>query len=76
MRDVFKTCTTESRRFTDELFLEIAQNYLDKDVTYFFQKHIINGVDFEIKNEDLIDEFKIEYIDISLKLTSNLVSLL
>ena len=63
MRDVLKTCTTKNRKFSDELFLEIAQNYLDKDVTYFFQKHIINGVDFEIENEDLIDEFKIEYID-------------
>jgi predicted metalloprotease with PDZ domain len=63
MRDVLKTCTTENRKFSDELFLEIVQNYLNKDVTYFFQKHIINGVDFEIENEDLIDEFKIEYID-------------
>lgn len=63
MREVLKTCTTENRKFTDELFLEIVQKYLDKDISYFFQKHILIGIDFEIKNEDLIDEFKIEYID-------------
>lgn len=62
MRDILKICTTENRKFTDELFLETAQKYLDKDITYFFQKHIINGLDLELKNEDLIDEFKIEYI--------------
>ncbi|MDO5616283.1 MAG: M1 family aminopeptidase [Cruoricaptor ignavus] len=63
MRDILKTCTTENTKFTDELFLEIAQKYLDKDITYFFQKHIINGLDIELKNEDLIDLFKIEYIE-------------
>lgn len=63
MREVLKTCTNENRKFTDELFLEIVQKYLDKDISYFFQKHILIGIDFEIKNEDLIDEFKIEYID-------------
>jgi spore coat polysaccharide biosynthesis protein SpsF (cytidylyltransferase family) len=60
---ILKTCTTENRKFTDELFLEIAQKYLDKDITYFFQKHIINGLDIELKSADLIDEFKIEYIE-------------
>lgn len=69
MRDILKTCTTENRKFTDELFLEIAQKYLDKDITYFFQKHIINGIDFEFKNEDLIDEFKIQYIEKIPKIT-------
>lgn len=63
MRDILKTCTIENRKFTDELFLENAQRYLGKDITYFFQKHIINGLDFEIKNEDLIIGFKIEYTE-------------
>ncbi|MDD1523841.1 peptidase [Riemerella anatipestifer] len=63
MRDILKICTTENRKFTDELFLEIAQKYLDKDIAYFFQKHIINGLDFELKNEDLIDGFQIEYVE-------------
>ena len=49
--------------FKNENSLEIAQKYLDKDITYFFQKHIINGVDIELKNEDLVDLFKIEHIE-------------
>ena len=51
-------------KFTNQpLSVKRGTYNLNKDVTYFFQKHIINGVDFEIENEDLIDEFKIEYID-------------
>lgn len=60
MRDILEICIKENRKFNDELFLEIAQKYLDRDITYFFQKHIINGLDIEIKNEELIDDFKIE----------------
>lgn len=63
MRDILTICTTENRKFSDELFLETANKYLEKDITYFFQKHIINGVDLDLKKEDLIKEFQINYIE-------------
>lgn len=63
MREILRVCTTENKKFSDELFLNIAQKYLDKDITSFFQKHIINGVDFEFKQEDFIEEFKIVYVE-------------
>ncbi|QNM84556.1 peptidase [Polaribacter pectinis] len=63
MRDVLNICTTQNRKFTDELFLEIVEKYLDKDISYFFQKYIINGEDILFKNKELIDGFKIEYVD-------------
>ena len=63
MREILKVCTTENRKFSDELFLDMAQKYLDKDISSFFQKHIINGEDFEFKQEDFIDEFKIEFVE-------------
>lgn len=61
MRDLLKLCVSENRKFTDELFLELAQQYLNKDISYFFQKHLINGIDFDLKNEDVIEAFTIEY---------------
>lgn len=61
MREILNICKTQNRKFTDDLFLDISQKYLNEDITYFFQKHIINGEDFELKNEDLIEDFKIEY---------------
>lgn len=60
MRDILTICSTQNKKFTDGLFLEIAKEYLTKDITYFFQKHIINGVDILLKNEDLIQGFEIE----------------
>jgi len=61
MRELLTICVTGNKKFTDELFLEIAQKYVKQDIAYFFQKHIICGTDIEFKPEDLIDEFKIEY---------------
>jgi predicted metalloprotease with PDZ domain len=55
MRDILAACSQQQRKFTDELFLEIAQRYLDRDLNYFFQKHVINGVDFEFKDGDFIE---------------------
>ncbi|WP_298223671.1 M1 family aminopeptidase [Flavobacterium sp.] len=63
MRDLLKICTTENRKFTDELFLEMAQKYLGKDLSYFFQKHIISGLDFELRDVDLIDGFRVEFVE-------------
>ncbi len=66
MREILKICVEQNKLFSDDFFLEIVQKYLEKDIkelTYFFQKHIINGVDFDLKNEDLIPEFQIEYVE-------------
>ena len=63
MRDILQICISEKRSFSDELLLEVAQKYLNNDITYFFQKHVINGVDIELTNNDLIDDFKIEYFE-------------
>lgn len=60
MRDILKICTRENRKFTDELFLETAGKYLGMDLSYFFQKHILLGLDLELKDEDLIPEFRVE----------------
>ncbi len=70
MRDILRICTTEDKKFTDELFLSVAEKYLDKDISYFFQKHILNGLDIELKNEDLIDDFKVEFSKKIPKITS------
>jgi len=55
MRDILEVCSKQQKKFSDELFLEIAQRYLDRDLNYFFQKHVINGVDFEFKDGDFIE---------------------
>jgi predicted metalloprotease with PDZ domain len=60
MQDLLKRCTTGDQQFSDELFLSLAQQYPNRDITYFFQKHVISGVDFEFTNEDLIGGFKID----------------
>jgi hypothetical protein len=40
-----------------------AQQYLNEDIAYFFQKHVISGVDFDFKTQDLIKGFEVEYQD-------------
>lgn len=63
MRELLLVCQKENKLFTDELFLETAQKYTGKDITYFFQKHVISGVDIEFKNADFVEDFKVEYQD-------------
>jgi predicted metalloprotease with PDZ domain len=63
MRELLKACTEKKLKFTDELFLDIAQQYLDKDITYFFQKHIISGEDIDFTKEKWIDGFDFKMID-------------
>lgn len=57
MRELLKICTEKKVKFTDELFLDLAQKYLDKDITYFFQKHIISGENIDLTHEKWIDGF-------------------
>jgi predicted metalloprotease with PDZ domain len=49
MRDLLRICDSSGTRFSDELFLSTAKSYLNEDITYFFQKHVIAGVDFDMK---------------------------
>ncbi|MFZ4928962.1 M1 family aminopeptidase [Chryseobacterium sp. Mn2064] len=59
MRELLQICTERKVKFTDELFLDLAQKYLDKDINYFFQKHIINGEDLDLVTQKWIDGFEI-----------------
>lgn len=61
MREILFICTSQNKKFTDELFLETLKKYLNEDISYFFQKHIINGEDIDFKKEKLIDEFTMKY---------------
>jgi predicted metalloprotease with PDZ domain len=60
MRELHAITTKENKLFTDELLLDLVQKYIGKDISYFFQKHIISAVEMEWKNEELIPLFKIE----------------
>jgi predicted metalloprotease with PDZ domain len=57
MKDLLLICETEHKKFTDELFLDLVQRYLQMDISYFFQKHVIDGVDFKFETSDLIEGF-------------------
>ncbi|VEH21159.1 Predicted protease with the C-terminal PDZ domain [Chryseobacterium nakagawai] len=63
MRELLKTCTEKSVKFTDELFLDLVQKYLEQDISYFFQKHIIGGEDIDLKKEKWIDGFSFPTTD-------------
>ena len=63
MRDILNICVEQNKKFTDDLFLQIAAKYLERDITYFFQKHIISGEDIQLKKEDLIQGFEIEHLE-------------
>jgi predicted metalloprotease with PDZ domain len=64
MRVLLQKSKTEGRKLTDEWFLEEAQQFLNmEDISYEFQKYIINGEDLKLTSEDLIDCFRIEIKD-------------
>lgn len=63
MRELLKTCTEKSVKFTDELFLDLVQKYLEQDISYFFQKHMIGGEDIDLKKEKWIDGFSFPTTD-------------
>lgn len=60
MRELLKTCREKKVKFTDELFLEFVQKYLDEDISYFFQKHILNGEDIDLPKEKWIEGFSFQ----------------
>ncbi|CAM3165667.1 peptidase [Chryseobacterium flavum] len=63
MRDLLKTCTDKKVKFTDELFLSFVEKYLEKDISYFFQKYVISGEDFDLTQEKWIDGFEFNNSD-------------
>ncbi|AZB11025.1 peptidase [Chryseobacterium sp. G0162] len=63
MRELLKTCTEKSVKFTDEFFLDLVQKYLEQDISYFFQKHMIGGEDIDLKKEKWIDGFSFPTTD-------------
>ena len=63
MRDILHECTIKNQKFTDELFLTAVEKYLEKDISYFFQKHILTGVDIDFKNEQWIEGFRFDIQD-------------
>lgn len=64
MRVLLQKSKTEGRKLTDEWFLEEAQTFLNmEDISYEFQKYIINGEDILLSTDDLIDCFRIETKD-------------
>lgn len=60
MREILTICVKEKRRFTDALLLDLANKYLNRSIDYFFQKHILDGVDFELNQNEFIPGFTIE----------------
>lgn len=63
MRDILKECTVKKLKFTDDLFLTAVEKYLEKGVAYFFQKHVLAGIDIDFKNEQWIEGFEFNIQD-------------
>ncbi len=57
MKELLQICENEHKKFNDELFLDLVQKYLQKDISYFFQKHILDGQDILFEKSDLIEGF-------------------
>ncbi len=63
MRDLLEYCVKNNAQYTDELFVEFVNNYLNRDITYFLQKHLICGEDINLVKERWIEGFKFEQTD-------------
>jgi predicted metalloprotease with PDZ domain len=64
MRTLLEKCKKENKRLSDEFFLEEAQKFINReDISYEFQKYIINGEDLIFTNDDLIDCFRVEMVE-------------
>ena len=57
MKDLLGECAKENKLFDDELFLRFTHKYLDEDISYFFQKHIIAGKDIDLPNGKWVEGF-------------------
>ncbi|MBX2950584.1 MAG: peptidase [Crocinitomicaceae bacterium] len=63
MRELLKKCVAENVLLTDELFLGLTEKYLNEDISYFFQKHILNGEDMDLLKEKWIEGFQFQLKD-------------
>ncbi len=57
MGDLLKRCKENKLELSDELVIDMANDYLDKDIAYFFQKHMINGEDIDLVQEKWAEGF-------------------
>lgn len=57
MLDLLQRCTKNGTQLSDELVIDIANDYLEQDIAYFFQKHIINGEEIDLAREQWIEGF-------------------
>lgn len=55
MRQLIYICKQENKLFSDELFITLSNEFLNTNISYFFQKHIISGEDIDLINEKWID---------------------
>ena len=60
MKTILKICKTERKSFSEELFIDVLDDYLDLDMVYLLQKHNIKGEDLDLVNAKWIDGFKFE----------------
>lgn len=61
MLELLEKCQCEDRKLSDELFLEAAMKFTNnEDISYEFQKYILNGEDIMFTPQDLIDCFTVE----------------
>ncbi len=64
MRKLLEKCKRESLRLSDELFLTEAKEFLSgEDISYEFQKFVLNGEDLPLTSEDVIDCFRVEFVN-------------
>ncbi len=63
MRTLFLHCTEKDLLFTDELFLDLLQQQTGEDWSYFFQKHLISGVDVDWSQLKFIPGIAIKQLD-------------
>lgn len=60
MRELLAKCQDEHLSVSDDLFIDIANNYLNENISYFFQKHILVGEDIDWTSVPLIKGFAVE----------------
>jgi predicted metalloprotease with PDZ domain len=60
MRELLQLCRQPGQKFTDELFLTVAQRYLREDISYEYQKYILGGADLPLCPEDLAEGLTVD----------------
>lgn len=63
MREILARCTQNKEQFSDEMMIDLAAKYLETDISYFFQKYVIDGVDMDLLNETWAEGFTFEMKD-------------